>query len=493
MVKSKTQNNLLIELKAKSSKKKKIERLKVCGKENFNPKTHACICLGNGKCVVVKKKKDRKKKKSKKQQQLEKKQNQTINYLNRFPERVNEAFGRPSNNYSSNLQRTNAETLLHRTLRDRYEVNERDIPSYTRYLNSLVSDDRILPRRVSRRQIPQTELERELAEEIEIAEDLQPIVNNNRENPRRMTEDRFIDMTQEIEDYRNPKSPRQLEAEERFKEARDYYERTGNIQPVRFNYDPNINNRNRLLPPPSQRNIRLMREYQQNLNNTRNDINTRLRLTEGNIARIQRRLRGSNKINYTADNDGVSITESELGKLGVIPEESSEESTDGNDSVISMTKEEIQDLIKKIQSNKRYSNEEINTRREAFLKMIEDIEKQEKNDPQDIEPAELEMINDDVEEEKAEPTEIDIDSESSTYEMDSPSKLRKAMMRNQLENDEDNDSDLFSSYSLQSLADNDFREEEDADSMSEVGSELEMEAPPLGLSETAPAYEADEA
>ena len=132
-----------------------------------------------------------------------------------------------------------------------------------------------------------------------------------------------------------------------------------------------------------------------------------------------------------------------------------------------MSKEEIQDLIKKIQSNKRYSNEEINERREAFLKMIEDIEKQEKNDPQDIEPAELEMIDDEVEEEKAEPTEIDIDSDTSTYDIDSPSKLRKALMRTQLEDDEENDSDLFSSYSLQSLADNDFVEEEDADSLNE--------------------------
>ena len=440
MVEAKTQNNLLIELKAKASKSKKINKLLVCGKENYNPKTMACICLGNGKCVVVKKLKDRKKKKSKKQLALEKKQNQTINYLNRFPERVNEAFGRPANNYSSNLQRTNAETLLHRVIRDRYEVNERDIPSYTRYLNSLVSDDRILPRQRTSgrrpRQIPQTELERELIEEMDIQEDLQPIVNNTGENPRRITGDRFIDMTEEIEDYRRP---------------------------------------SRLpLPPPSQRNIRLMREYQQN-QNTRNDTNTRLRLTESNIARIQRRLRGSNKINYTADNDGVSITESELGKLGVIPEESSEESKDDIDSVISMTKEEIQELIKKIQSNKRYSNEEINSRREAFLKMIEDIEKQEKNDPQDIEPAELEMIDDEVEESKNEPMEIDIDSDTSTYRMDSPSKLRKALMRTQLENDEENDSDLFSSYSLQSLADNDFVDEEDADSLSQEPSETTNE------------------
>ncbi len=436
MVKSKTQNNLLIELKAKASKDKKINKLMICGNKTFNPKTMVCICLGNGKCVVVKKKKDRKKKKSKKQLALEKKQNETINYLNRFPERVNEAFGRPANNYSSNFQRTNAETLLHRTIRDRYEVNERDIPSYTRYLNSLVSDDRILPRQRTSgrrpRQIPQTELQRELSEEIEIAEDLQPIVNNTGENPRRITGDRFVDMTEEIEDFRRP---------------------------------------SRLpLPPPSQRNLRLMREYQQN-QNTRNDVNTRLRLTESNIARIQRRIRGSNKINYTADNDGVSITESELGKLGVIPEESSEESKDDINSVISMTKEEIQDLIKKIQSNKRYSNEEINSRREAFLKMIEDIEKQEKEDPKDEAPAVYEEIDDEVEEEKEEPTEIDVDSDTSTYEIDSPSKLRKALMRTQLEDDEENDSDLFSSYSLQSLADNDFVDEEDADSLSQEPSE----------------------
>ena len=104
-----------------------------------------------------------------------------------------------------------------------------------------------------------------------------------------------------------------------------------------------------------------------------------------------------------------------------------------------MTKEEIQDLIKKIQSNKRYSNEEINERREAFLKMIEDIEKQEEKDPNDEAPAVLETIDDDVEEEKAEPTEIDIDSESSTYERDSPSKLRKALMRTKLEDDEEKD------------------------------------------------------
>ena len=43
-----------------------------------------------------------------------------------------------------------------------------------------------------------------------------------------------------------------------------------------------------------------------------------------------------------------------------------------------MTREDIQELIKKIQSNKRYSPDEINTRREAFLKMIESIDKNDK-------------------------------------------------------------------------------------------------------------------
>ena len=242
----KTQNEHMIFLKAKSSKDKKINKLLVCGKKTFNPKREACICLGNGKCIVVKKKRNRKQK-TKRQQQLAKIQNNTINYLNRNPDRVNEAFGRPTTNYSRNIQRTNAETLLHRTLRDRYEVNDRDIPRYTEYLNSLRSNERLTQTRNNRRQIPQTELERELAEEIELAEDLQPIVNNNREQPRRVIEEDLIDLDE-------PPSPRQLEAEARFKEAKEYYERTGNIKPVEFKYDPQ--NPPKLLPPRSQRNTR---------------------------------------------------------------------------------------------------------------------------------------------------------------------------------------------------------------------------------------------
>ena len=110
-------------------------------------------------------------------------------------------------------------------------------------------------------------------------------------------------------------------------------------------------------------------------------------------------------------------------------------------------------------------------------------------------------------------TEIDVISETSTYKMDTPSKLRKALMRNQLDGDSEMDSDLFSSYSLQSLADNGYKDEETSESlMEDVGSqttedsedirnreidsiqeELEQEAPPLYASQTAPAYEADEA
>ena len=106
---SKTQNQHIIELKAKSSKDKKINKLLVCGVKTFNPKTQACICLGNGKCVVVKKKKNKNKKKSRKQLALEKKQNETINYLNRNVERVNEAFGRDTNNYSRRTKKKERE------------------------------------------------------------------------------------------------------------------------------------------------------------------------------------------------------------------------------------------------------------------------------------------------------------------------------------------------------------------------------------------------
>jgi len=470
----KTQTEHMIFLKAKSSKNKKINKLLVCGKKTFNPKTQACICLGNGRCIVVKKKRNRKKK-TKRQQQLEKKQNQTINYLNRFPERVSEAFGRPSNNYSSNLQRTNAETLLHRTLRDRYEVNERDIPRYIRYLDSLRSDDRLTDRN-PRRQIPQTELERELVEEMDVAEDLQPIVNNNVENPRRVTE---------------PKSPRQLEAEKRFREARRFYGLYGYIKPIKYKYDPK--NKDLLLPPPSTRNIRLMREYQQN-QRAKDDLDTRLRLTESNIERLQERLGEGDRIVYTADNDGISITERELGKLGVVPTEE-----DDKNSVLYITTDEIKDLIKKINSNKRYSFSEINTRREAFLKMIESVNKQKRDDPNDNEPAEVETIKDNVEEEKNEDTKIDIDTDTSTYDLDSPTKLRTALMRNELSDDEDLDMELFSSYSLQSLADNEFKEEIQAlslmgdDGLDDIDNyenkeELEMEGVPLSQSTTAPAY-----
>ena len=85
--------------------------------------------------------------------------------------------------------------------------------------------------------------------------------------------------------------------------------------------------------------------------------------------------------------------------------------------------------------------------------------------------------------------------------MDTPSKLRKALMRNQLDGDSEMDSDLFSSYSLQSLADNGYKDEETSESLMEdtepsiVPSEdqLEQEAPPLYASQTAPAYEAEEA
>jgi len=165
-----------------------------------------------------------------------------------------------------------------------------------------------------------------------------------------------------------------------------------------------------------------------------------------------------------------------------------------------ITTDEIKDLIKKINSNKRYSFAEINTRREAFLKMLDSVKKQKRDDPNDTEPAEVETIKDNVEEEKADPTEIDIDTDTSTYDMDSPSKLRTALMRNELSDDEDLDAELFASYSLQSLADNEFKEEIEAlslmgeDGLDDIDNyenkeELEYEAPPLGVSQTAPSAE----
>ena len=327
-MKSKTQTEHMIELKSKVEKKKKI-RLLVCGKKTFNPKNQVCICLGNRRCIVVKKRKNKKDRKSDKQKLIEKRQNQTINYLRENPQRTNRAFELRTDNYSYNVRRTNAETLLHRILRDRFIIEPKDQETYLDYLRQLRSGESVLnPNIEPSRIIPNTELERELSEEIETAEELQPIVNNNRERPQPLN---LLDRNDDIEEYNRLQEVEEI--------SRDI-----NRPPIyRNQYDPNAPITTRIAPR-SIRNIRLEREARNN-QQVKEDNNTRLRLSESNINRLQRRLRGDNKINYSVDNDNISITESELGKLGIVPSIKSEEATDDIDSVISMTKDEILDLI----------------------------------------------------------------------------------------------------------------------------------------------------
>jgi len=216
-----------------------------------------------------------------------------------------------------------------------------------------------------------------------------------------------------------------------------------------------VNNKNRCYPQKSTQNLRVnyrskQREAERLAKKAQK--NNVAELTESNIERLQRRLRGDNKkTKYVVDDSGVSITSSELGKIGLIPSLSSLSEKD-KESVVSLSRSDIKTLLDKIQSNKRYSGDEINKRREPLLKMLEDLNKVKKDDEPSIKYTDSlkDFVSEKSNSRKSSNTNyMSIQNEDEdNNKIETPADLMRAMNREQLDDDSNLDTEFFDGYSL---------------------------------------------
>jgi len=523
--------------KKRKRKPNKKTKMLLCSGKEYDPKKNKCICLASGKCIIVERvftksgkeqltiPKQKKDKTTKRRNRLKKKQQAVIKYLGANPNVMSIYFGgkklTDKSKKEDNIIRTRIEQAFHRKLIDEYRIEDDDLDTYERYLDEL-SKSRITNtednrRRASERMrrntetpFSQEELLREYVEEVETAESLNPILESDTEDIEADTEQNTEDiepieqLTERDFDYTQIQNVSEADTEQNTEDIEDTEETASqSLQ--------SVINKNRFNPPPSTQNIRVnnrskqreadRKEKQQQKQNV-------AELTESNIERLQRRLRGDNKkTKYVVDDSGVSITSSELGKIGLIPSLSSLSEKD-KESVISLSRSDIKNLLDKIQSNKRYSNDEINKRREPLLNMLEELNKVEKDDEPSIRYTDSlkDFVSEKSNSRKSSNTNymyIQNEDEDNNNKIETPADLMRAMNREQLENDSNLDTEFFDGYSLKnklmnggetpasSMKSSEEKSEliyssEDSDlSSNEYSEDLEQEYPPLDITKIA--------
>ena len=455
MLKSVTKNDKKDD---KKSNKKKDKTL-LCSGDRYNPRTHKCVCLSSGKCVVVKRiikngneKLSIPRREQKRRNRINKKQKKVMKYLSKNPKVMSAYWGGvPLNrNLSKNVDdknRTKIEIQFHQKLLDDYQIDYSDLDTYEKYLDDLgktrIEDARRNKERLIRRLqnnlggIDRETLTNELRDERAIQDSL--------DAPRRVIEENRSD---------RPQTQQQQLTERDF----DYTilpEETDDSMPeLEEETDQEILirniNRNRNIPPPSQKNIRLAQRADERMRMTNEDKTTKTalgELTESNIERLQRQLGLKPKVNkYIVDDSGVSITSKDLEKLGVIPSSKSSSKSKSKSSIKSLSKKDIEDIIKKIESDKRYSGDEVNKQREPFLKMLEEIDSSSSSVPT---YSELDYVSEDSEDEEKE-EERPMDSSSSDSDLDEAQKLSKKLRGGYARNKDGDiyDDEFVDSYSL---------------------------------------------
>jgi len=449
MLKSVTKNDKKDD---KKSNKKKDKTL-LCSGDRYNPRTHKCVCLSSGKCVIVKRiikngneKLSIPKREQKRRNRIKKKQQKVMKYLSKNPKVMSAYWGGvPLNrNLSKNVDdknRTKIEIQFHQKLLDDYQIDYSDLDTYEKYLDSLgktrIEDaSRNRERLVRRLQNNLNGIDREtLTNELRDERAIQDSLGVSRP------------LTDEDFDYTRIQSATEADTEES-----NYSEDTIEIaEETAEESKQRVINENRNFPPPSQKNIRLAQRADERMRMTNEDKTTKTalgELTQSNIERLQRQLGLRPKVNkYIVDDSGVSITSKDLEKLGVIPSSKSSSSKSSKSSIKNLSKKEIEDIIEKIESNKRYSGDEVNKRREPFLKMLDDIDNSSKNSVPTY--SELDYVSEDSEDEEKD-EERPMDSSSSDSDLDEAQKLSKKLRGGYARNKDGDiyDDEFVDSYSL---------------------------------------------